>query len=78
MLRTRHLRFAARYAAHRFQTLHPFEVQAALLNACNLRCAYCCCPDLKTDLLDTAQWTDVIRGLAPYWRAAAQIGRAHV
>jgi MoaA/NifB/PqqE/SkfB family radical SAM enzyme len=64
VLRTRHLRFAARYAAHRFQTLHPFEVQAALLNACNLRCAYCCCPDLKTDLLDTAQWTDVIRGLA--------------
>ena len=63
MLRAHHLRMAARFAAHRFRALHPFEVQAALLNACNLRCAYCCCPDLKTELLTTAQWTETIRGL---------------
>lgn len=63
MLNARHLRFAARFAAHRFQALHPFEVQAALLNACNLRCQYCRCPDEKTDLLTTGQWVDAIRGL---------------
>lgn len=34
-----------------------------LLNACNLRCAYCSCPDLQTELLTTAQWLDVIRQL---------------
>src|SRR4030095_3118696 len=64
MLAARHLRFAARFATHRFRALHPFEVQAAILNACNLRCVYCRCPDEKIDLLDTAQWTDSIRGPA--------------
>ena len=63
MLNARHLRFATRFARHRFQPLHPFEVQAAVLNACNLRCAYCCCPDLKTDLLTTGEWVEAIRGL---------------
>jgi MoaA/NifB/PqqE/SkfB family radical SAM enzyme len=63
MLRAHHLGMAARFAAHRLRALHPFEVQAALLNACNLRCAYCCCPDLKTDLLSTQQWTETIRSL---------------
>jgi MoaA/NifB/PqqE/SkfB family radical SAM enzyme len=63
VLSTRHLRFAARYAAHRFRALHPFEVQAALLNACNLRCVYCRCPDEKIDLMTTEQWTAAIRGL---------------
>jgi MoaA/NifB/PqqE/SkfB family radical SAM enzyme len=63
MLATRHLRFAARFAAHRLRALHPFEVQASLLNACNLRCAYCRCPEAKTELLSTAQWLDTIRGL---------------
>jgi MoaA/NifB/PqqE/SkfB family radical SAM enzyme len=64
MLTTRHLRMAGRFAAHRWRALHPFEVQAAVLNACNLRCVYCRCPDEKTDLMDTAQWTAAIRGLA--------------
>ncbi len=63
MLTARHLRLAARYAAHRFRPLHPFEVQAAVLNACNLRCTYCRCPDEKIDLLTTEQWTDTIRRL---------------
>ena len=80
MIRRRHLRLAARFVAHRFRALHPFEVQAALLNACNLRCAYCSCPDVKTTVLDTEQWLDVIRrGSAarhhahqvPGWRADA-------
>ena len=59
----RQLRLAARFAAHRWNALHPFEVQAAVLNACNLRCAYCRCPDEKTALLTTEQWVDTIRGL---------------
>lgn len=63
MLRPRHLRMAARFAAHRFSALHPFEVQAAVLNACNLHCVYCRCPDEKIDLMTTAQWTDAIAGL---------------
>jgi MoaA/NifB/PqqE/SkfB family radical SAM enzyme len=63
MLAARHMRFAARFAAHRFRALHPFEVQAAVLNACNLRCVYCRCPDEKIDLMDTEQWTAAIRGL---------------
>lgn len=54
---------AARFAAHRFRALHPYEVQAAVLNACNLRCTYCRCPDVKIALLTTAQWQDIIRGL---------------
>ena len=64
MLTARHLRLAARFATHRLRRLHPFEVQAAVLNACNLRCTYCRCPDEKIDLLTTEQWTDTIRGLA--------------
>lgn len=60
MSRAQQLRFAARYLRHRWSAVHPFEVQAVLLNACNLRCAYCSCPELKTALLSTAQWLDVI------------------
>jgi len=59
-----HLRAAARYAAHRLQAVHPFEVQAVLLNACNLRCVYCLCPEIKTRLMSTEQWKAVIRGLS--------------
>jgi len=64
MLSTRYVRLAGRFAAHRLRRLHPFEVQAAVLNACNLRCAYCCCPDIKIDLLSTEQWLEAIRGFA--------------
>jgi MoaA/NifB/PqqE/SkfB family radical SAM enzyme len=62
MISARHVRFAARYAAHRFRKVHPFEVQAALLNACNLRCAYCRCPDVKIELMTTAHWVETIEG----------------
>src|SRR5207253_5035868 len=62
MLSERHLRFAARYAKHRLRKLHPFEVQASLLNACNLRCAYCRCPDVKIELMTTEHWVRAIEG----------------
>lgn len=58
------LRLAGRFLRHRFAPVHPFEVQAMLLNACNLRCAYCSCPELPTRLLTTEQWLAIIRELA--------------
>jgi len=63
MLQARHLRLATRFVRHRFEDLHPYEVQAVLLNACNLKCEYCCCPELKTSLLTTAQWLAVVERL---------------
>ncbi|MGH7790335.1 MAG: radical SAM protein [Candidatus Binatia bacterium] len=64
MLRLDHVRMASRFAAHRLRALHPFEVQASLLTACNLHCTYCRCPDEKTALMTTAQWVDTLHGLA--------------
>lgn len=64
MIRPRHLKMAARFAAGRLRALHPFEVQAALLNACNLKCVYCRYPEISTRLMSTEQWRGVIRGLA--------------
>ncbi len=55
---------AMRFLAHRFNELHPYEVQALLLNACNLKCVYCRCPELRTDVLSTAEWKAVIGRLA--------------
>jgi MoaA/NifB/PqqE/SkfB family radical SAM enzyme len=63
VIRRRHLRMGARFVAHRFRELHPFEVQAVLLNACNLRCTYCKCPDVRTAVMNSEQWLDVIRRL---------------
>ncbi|MDV2496630.1 MAG: radical SAM protein [bacterium] len=63
MIRLRHLKAASRFVAHRFRELHPFEVQASLLNACNLRCVYCRCPEIKTALMTTEQWKTIIRRL---------------
>jgi MoaA/NifB/PqqE/SkfB family radical SAM enzyme len=63
VIRRRHLKLASRYLAHRFRDLHPFEVQASLINACNLRCVYCKCPEIKTTLMTTEQWLAIIRGL---------------
>jgi MoaA/NifB/PqqE/SkfB family radical SAM enzyme len=48
---------------HRFRKLHPYDVEINLLNACNLRCVYCRCPEVTTRLLTTEQWSDVIRQL---------------
>ena len=64
MIQTRHLKMAARFAVGRMRELHPFEVQAVLLNACNLKCVYCRCPEVATRVLTTEQWRAVIRGLA--------------
>lgn len=54
---------ARRFAAHRLRRLHPFEVQANLLNACDRRCVYCRCPEVKTDLMTSEQWRATIRRL---------------
>lgn len=63
MLTLDHVKMATRFAAHRLRRLHPFEVQASLLTACNLRCTYCRCPDEMTALMTTAQWTETLAGL---------------
>jgi MoaA/NifB/PqqE/SkfB family radical SAM enzyme len=55
---------AAHYLRHRFKTLHPFEVQAVLLNDCNLKCRYCRCPEMSKAQLSTDQWCDIVRRLA--------------
>lgn len=64
MIRRRHLTQATRFLAHRFNRLHPYEVQALLLNACNLKCAYCRCPEMKVPMMTTEQWQAIIRDLA--------------
>lgn len=62
-MNTQQLHLAARFAAHRLREVHPYEVQALLLNACDLKCSYCRYPELRTKVLSTAQWQDVLRGL---------------
>lgn len=64
MIRRRHFHQARRFLARRLHALHPYEVQALLLNACNLKCAYCRCPEMKVATMTTAQWQDIIRDLA--------------
>jgi MoaA/NifB/PqqE/SkfB family radical SAM enzyme len=54
---------AWRYVAHRLDAVHPYEVQAMLHNACNLKCVYCRCPEIRTDVLSTEQWLGLIRAL---------------
>jgi MoaA/NifB/PqqE/SkfB family radical SAM enzyme len=57
-------KLALHYLRYRFRALHPFEVQAVLLNACNLKCDYCRMPEIKTALMTTAQWRETLQGLA--------------
>lgn len=64
MIRARHLRMAWRFGVGRFRDVHPTDVQASLLNACNLRCAYCRCPEVKTALMSTEQWRTTIDELS--------------
>ncbi len=54
------------FARHQFTTIHPLEVQAQLLNACNLRCTYCKCPEIATRTLTVDQWLEIVRGLARF------------
>jgi mycofactocin biosynthetic radical S-adenosylmethionine protein MftC len=54
------LEIARRFIAHRFAALHPFEVQAVLQNACNLRCSYCRCPDMDPAAMSADEWIDII------------------
>jgi MoaA/NifB/PqqE/SkfB family radical SAM enzyme len=64
MIRLNQAKMAFRYLARRFRKLHPFEVEAALLNECNLHCLYCHYPDRLKPQMTTQQWKDVIRGFA--------------
>ena len=64
MIRAHHLRMATSFATRAWRPLHPFEVQAALLFACNLKCAYCRCPELRTRVLATRTWVEIVEGLA--------------
>lgn len=57
-------RMASHFLRYRVRTLHPFEVQAVLLNACNLKCTYCRCPEIPVPQMTTAQWTTTLRQLA--------------
>lgn len=57
-------RLAAHFLRYRFRGVHPFEVQAVLLNACNLKCAYCRCPEMVTSLMTTDEWGGAVRDLA--------------
>lgn len=57
-------RLAFHYLIHRFRAIRPFEVQASLWNACNLRCSYCRCPEMKTETMDTGQWCAIVADLA--------------
>ena len=63
MIRIRHLKLASRFAAHRFRQLHPFEVEASLLNPCNIQCVYCNYPKVKMTQMTTDQWLEIIRRL---------------
>lgn len=64
MIRSRHVKLAQQFLAHRWKTLQVFEVQASVLNACNLDCAYCKCPESVTRVMTTAQWRTIIDELA--------------
>lgn len=63
MIRLRHVSMAAQYLRFRYREIHPFEVQALLLNACDLKCVYCRYPEIKTALVPTDAWRQLIREL---------------
>jgi MoaA/NifB/PqqE/SkfB family radical SAM enzyme len=59
----RYIKLGSRYLSHRFQKLHPYEVQALLLNACDQKCIFCSCPEVKVSQMSTDQWRSIIRSL---------------
>lgn len=63
-LRNRRLSLALRFLKHRWRRIRPVEIEAAVLNRCNLRCAYCRYPEIDKTELSTAQWAGIIRGFA--------------
>lgn len=64
MIGGKRLRMAGTFLKYRFRELHPFEVQALLTTACNLRCRYCRCPSLDTPEVTTGEWVGIIRRFA--------------
>ncbi|UCC39060.1 MAG: radical SAM protein [Candidatus Aminicenantes bacterium] len=63
MVRSHKLKMASRFIVNRFKKLHPFEIQANMLNECNLKCVYCNCPEVKMIQMTTEQWKKIIRDL---------------
>ncbi len=55
---------AVRYLSHRGRKVHPFDIEAVLLNECNLHCRYCLYPDRPRAQLSTEQWKNIIRDFA--------------
>jgi MoaA/NifB/PqqE/SkfB family radical SAM enzyme len=64
MNRFHHLTSGWRYLRGLFHSLHPYEVQAQLLNSCDRRCVFCRCPEVESPLLTAAEWCQILRGLA--------------
>lgn len=64
MIGEKQLRMAGTFLKYRFREIHPFEVQALLTTACNLRCQYCRCPSLDTPEMTTEEWVGIIRRFA--------------
>ena len=64
MIGGRHLRLAGRAVRHALSAVHPYEVQAVLLNACDLKCVYCRCPEFPVRTMTTDEWRRTIRGLS--------------
>ncbi len=64
MIGGRQIEMGVRFVRGRLRRVNVFEVQAMLLHACNLTCAYCRCPEVPTTLMTTEQWREAIRGLA--------------
>lgn len=63
MLHIRHLKFAAKFLLNRFRKIHPFEIQAYVTTACNQKCSFCLCPEVKKDSMTTEQWKEIIHRL---------------
>jgi len=64
MIGTRSIPMAAHFLKFRFRRVHPFEVQALVTDACDLKCVYCACPKRGTPAMGTEEWLTTIRGLA--------------
>jgi MoaA/NifB/PqqE/SkfB family radical SAM enzyme len=64
MIRTCHVRMGFRYLLRRFRSMHPFEVEAGVLNQCNLNCIYCCSSTRSPARMTTAQWMQIIHDFA--------------
>lgn len=61
MIRARHLKVGYNFLRGYLKKIHPYEVTAQLWNTCDSKCVYCRCPEVKTYLMSTDQWSEIIR-----------------